>query len=706
MARWNQTILVGAIFLITFLPRALNLDVFLTADEAISWTGRSIFFLEALLRGDFAATFDSPAPGITTVWMGVAGLVANHLAHGGTLEGLGHFLETLPFDPIRSDLLPWLRLPTALVTALAVSGIYLLARRLFDGETALLGAGLLALDPFYLALSRILGHDSLVATFMTLSTLSLLACLHGASTPSGQEGEKRGSLRLMVLAGGVGGLAFLSKYPALFLVPFTVLLTLVAYGWHAHSHRDSLKRAILALALWGVAAGLIFFLLWPAMWADPLYPPARIIGDALRASAGSHQKGSFFFGQPVDDPGPWFYPVNGLFRATPIGLIGMVLAIVAISVAVWRRWCCRGSSQGDSASGSGVLWAGLLLLYALLFGALITLGGKKQDRYLLPSLLPLTLFAAFGWMAGLRWLLGRVQEGRWQGLAPAGVAVLLAGQALVSLPYHPYYFTYYNPLLGGGRTAPSTVLVGWGEGIDQAARYLNGLPGAADLRVVSWYSSTFEPFFVGHTLYEVEEEKLSRSSKPPLAADYVVFYINQLQRQFPSPGAIRYFQQKPPVYTVQLSGIDYAWVYPAPGVRHIIGSEARLVGQAELLGYDLEGVKGDPPGVHADEGFTLHLYWEWQGKRPEDLIYVSLVDDAGETRGWGNPLPDPPGIPFERWPEGMIARSDYFVAVFEDTPPGLYHLKSWIYSLERDEVIGVFPTDPAEMTIAVTEGSD
>lgn len=176
----SQPALAGLIFLLAFVPRALDLAVFITADEAKSWTGRAIIFLQALLRRDFAATFDSPAPGITTVWLGALGLVANYL-HSGTPGGLAHFLETLPFDPIEPGLLPWLRAPIALVTALSIVGIYLLARRLFGVETAVLGVGLLALDPFYLALSRILGHDSLVATFMTLSVLALLAYLQSVT---------------------------------------------------------------------------------------------------------------------------------------------------------------------------------------------------------------------------------------------------------------------------------------------------------------------------------------------------------------------------------------------------------------------------------------------------------------------------------------------------------------------------------------------
>lgn len=671
-----QPALAGFIFLLAFVPRALDLAVFITADEAKSWTGRSILFLQALLRGDFAATFDSPAPGITTVWLGALGLLADCLAHGQAGD-LAHFLETLPFDPIEPGLLPWLRLPVVLVTALSIAGIYLLARRLFGTGAALVGAGLLALSPFYLALSRILGHDGLAATFMTLSLLALLAYLQAAD------------LRLAALAGATAGLAFLSKYPSLFLGPFSVIAIIVAAFLRPGPEiRARLRPALLALLTWGLAAGLTFSLLWPAMWADPLYPPRRIIEDALRASGGSHQKGSFLFGQPFDDPGPLFYPVNGLFRLTPVEVLGLLLAL-AVLLAALRK---------GGPTGSG--WAGLLLLYSLLFGLLITFGGKKQDRYLLPAMLPLALLGGYGWMAAL----SRLARKRRGWVLPVGGLLVVCAQAAFSLPHHPYYFTYYNPLVGGGQAAVSTVLVGWGEGLDGAARYLNGLPDAGSVRAVSWYSSTFEPFFVGQTIYKIEEEKLSRSNKPSLAADYVVIYVNQVQRQLPDPGALQFIQREPPVYTVRLHGIDYAWIYRMPGLKHIIGGKARLVGQAELLGFDLEGVTGEePPQTRPGDSFRLHLYWEWQGKSRENPIVISLVDYDGKSWGKVEPLPEPEWTPFEQWKEGMVGRSDYLVTVSPDAPPGLYQLKSWIYNPQKNEVIGFFPVEYTEMCVEVTE---
>ncbi|NJN93047.1 MAG: hypothetical protein HC875_02625 [Anaerolineales bacterium] len=148
--------------------------------------------------------------------------------------------------------------------------------------------------------------------------------------------------------------------------------------------------------------------------------------------------------------------------------------------------------------------------------------------------------------------------------------------------------------------------VGWGEGLDEAAAFLNTRPNAESLKVVSWYSTTFEPYFKGHSIYEVDDEKISRSPKPGLAADYVVFYVNQTQRQLPSEGAIQFFQASAsPVYTVTLNGLDYAWIYPSLSLPHTLDGEARLVGQSELLGYRLTDEAGQPVTTAYPESVVL-----------------------------------------------------------------------------------------------------
>jgi hypothetical protein len=692
LSEWyHDLLLAGLMAILALAPRIFGLGVFLTADEAKSWLGRAMTFARALAMHDWAATFDSPAPGVTTMWTGAIGLWLEYLREarpGGTFLA---FIDQMPFDPLDPVILPALRLPGVLVSGLLIALVYLWSRKIWGRPAGLLVSAFFALNPFYLALSRVLGHDALMAGFMGASLIALLAALFDHDHPA--RARNAADRRLLVVSGALGGLAFLSKYPSLFLGVFVALTLLIVHFVRRSAAGQSWQRTIIQwlvdVLLWSLVAGLTGLLLWPVLWVDLRGTLLAIFTDAFRASGSPHPKGSFYLGRPVPDPGAGFYPLVTLFRTTPLVWLGEILAIVSLFGTRHRKETHRYQT---------IL---ILLFYTLLFGLLVTLGGKKQDRYILPAFPALAALAGLGWT----WFIEKTRMG-WSRLRSVWSLVVSAlvvlGQLAFVLPHHPYYFTYYNPFLGGGRAAARSIVVGWGEGLDQTARWLNSLPDAQDLDVVSWYSTTFEPFFQGHAIYKIEDEKISRTSKPGLAADYVVLYVNQVQRELPSPGALQFLRAAPPVYTVTLHGIDYAWIYPSLRMQHVIAGEARLVGQAELLGYNLLDEDGKSvTALPSNDTTIIQLYWEWQGKSPDDPIGLSLVDESGQTWGWGHPLGTQARLPFEQWKEGMVAHDDFALTVFPGTPPGAYYLKAWIDRPTTGQVVGVFPLAAEDIRLPV-----
>nr|NIO70897.1 phospholipid carrier-dependent glycosyltransferase [Anaerolineae bacterium] len=174
----KQWIVALGLFLLALVPRAFGLDVFVTADER-RWIERSVQFFSALSVGDFADTFQTGHPGVTTKWTGTAGLLARYLsqARQPSLAGLWAFLEAVPVRPsVSVEYLPVMRFPTVLLTSACVVAVYFMVRRIFGDRVALLSGVLLALDPFYLSHSRVIHHDALATTFMTLAVLSFLIC--------------------------------------------------------------------------------------------------------------------------------------------------------------------------------------------------------------------------------------------------------------------------------------------------------------------------------------------------------------------------------------------------------------------------------------------------------------------------------------------------------------------------------------------------
>ncbi|HRV95097.1 MAG TPA: glycosyltransferase family 39 protein, partial [Anaerolineae bacterium] len=179
VARSRDVLLALLVGLVALIPRLIGLNVFLTADEPKSWFGRSIIFLDALARADWAATFDSPAPGVTTMWAGSIGLLLEY-ARQGFPGNLTDFLAVIPFDPLDPSILPLIRLPIVLLATLTAVLTFWWGRAVFGRPAALLAALLIALDPFTLALTRILGHDGPVTLFMWLSLLAFLRALPAA----------------------------------------------------------------------------------------------------------------------------------------------------------------------------------------------------------------------------------------------------------------------------------------------------------------------------------------------------------------------------------------------------------------------------------------------------------------------------------------------------------------------------------------------
>jgi hypothetical protein len=248
--------------------------------------------------------------------------------------------------------------------------------------------------------------------------------------------------------------------------------------------------------------------------------------------------------------GALFYPVSLIWRISPALLLGLALALLAAL-----------QQQGPFGDQNKLAAAGLLL-FALLFLLQLNLSSKKFDRYLLPIWGPLALLAGMGWT----WLAHsarRLAERRqWPAsltLLPIGLALAL--QVAVTAPVYPTYLSYYNPLMGGSEQATEAMTVGWGEGLEEAAAYLNAKPDAESLSVISWYGPVFSYFFEGETINIDNTTDISAGHlQALLQADYAVLYIHQWQRHLPV-SVVDTFAVMTPEESIWLNGIEYARVY-------------------------------------------------------------------------------------------------------------------------------------------------
>ncbi len=603
---WRRLLVgLGLVALVT-LPRLLTLDRFITSDEPL-WIVRSTAFMSGLLTGDWRATLQTGHPGVTTMWTGSLGLALDYLLRHRDAGSLLAFVQSLPTDPMRVDssVMLWVRLPTALLATLCVGAVYRLARPM-GRHVALVGSLLLGLHPLFLAHSRVLHHDALVSIFISFSLLAWLAGLqphlpaeNSVGIPR-QTGGRR-NCSLVVVSGVTAGLAFLSKSTAYILIPFVGLGLLV----ELIQRRLSLRTAICLGLGWIAAAGATFVLLWPALWVDPAAVFTTVFGW-IDQSAGVESMSETIdlrWTGGVPDLGVLFYPVNCLLKTTPLTLLGLL---------AFPWWWHR--TRRDPALNGVRWWAGWLVAWSLLFTLVLTLGDKRDGRYLLPIYFALCLLEALGLVeiSNLKFLASRIYR--------LAFAVLLLG---FSLPYHPYYLAYYNPLLGGPWLAPRLTKVGWGEGMEQAAAYLNQQPHADRLVVATSYAQTFLPYFAGGAVKHHQGEP----------SDYVLNYVRQIQNGYPYPEYWQYYRAREPAYHLQLAGIDYLWLYRESSLSPV--RDARFGNGLELMGFTLSD-RLIEPGTSVE----VTLVWRAAEGAPDGAFaHVELIDDGGTA--WGDAAPGP-----------------------------------------------------------------
>ena len=654
---WRTIIAAAVVALAVWLPRAFELDHFVTIDES-KWLVRSANFYQALTYGNLIDAFQHGHPGVMIMYAGLAGYLwqfPDYVSHVSTQNQWGDafmlMIEELGHKPI--DMLAAGRTFIVLFNVIALTVSFLYARRLVGLWAALVAFLLIAFDPFHIALSRFLHPDSLLSTFMLLATMAFLAYLFA--------GRRTGDL---IAAGAFTAISWLTKTPAIFLIPLVGLLTLIELAAHVTGQagwrwRDffsgaSLWRLLCTWLIWGVVAVVVYVALWPAMWVAPRWTLTQVFDISGDYATQGHSSPVFFNGQIYNgDPGFWFYPINYLWRTTPLVMIGIVLLVGAF---LWRGSIARQRTVVLTVLG--------LVAFALFFNIFMTLAAKKFDRYLLPIFMPLDFVAAMGWVALLTGL-ATWQKATWGRYAAAGVAVGAIGlQAGLAINTFPYYMNYYNPVMGGPAKAEEVMFIGWGEGLDEAARYLNQITDPATTVVASWYERGPFSFFYDGT---------SASNRYIWEADYSVIYNHQWQRELPNRRMMAYFDTLTPVHTVNLDGIDYVKIYDMQGVPN--SDYTVSWGDAiSLMYYDTFS-----GAMYPGQRYDMTMYFVKTA--PMDIDYrlkVHMVNQEGHTLllKEGEPL----GTPTSKWEIGTVLRDNaYQVEIPEGTPPGLYRIELSFY---------------------------
>jgi hypothetical protein len=407
---------------------------------------------------------------------------------------------------------------------------------------AFIGLVMISLDPFLIALNKILHPDNFLPGLMLLSSIAFITFL--------KENRKA---RYLVIAAVAAGTAWCTRVFGLYLIPYISLLSFIDLIENKNHLKDSFRKTFKSMMTWFLIAFGVFALLWPAMWVTPTETLSSYLG-AFRF--GLEAKAITFFNGEItttSDLPSTFYLIISLWRTTPFVVIGLILALLGVII----KWGMLKNQQHRKTTI-------MLILFPVFYIPIVSVASLKTDKYVTSILPILDLVAAIGWVAAVDSLFTWI-KGKYNLTMKTGMKAFLLGIAIIALilpaiQIHPYYWSYYNPLFGGTRKAVEILTMGYGEGLDAAAAYLEEKPD--DLIAFSYYGiGPFSYYFSGEVQNMILRTSWQDSNARRLAeSDYVVTYINQWQRGM-TKKLLDVLEKIEPEHTVMINGVEYAKVY-------------------------------------------------------------------------------------------------------------------------------------------------
>jgi uncharacterized membrane protein len=367
------------------------------------------------------------------------------------------------------------RLPVLVVSLLLLLVAWWLTRQLFGPVAALIAVLLLATEPNIVGNAIVVQNDVAAALALVLFGIAVRKFV--------TDDRVRGAFAL----GGALGLALVTKYSLVVLVPVTCAIVVACVVWRLIRKRSSLGAVVLSSFIVIVTAYVILITFYAfhidkidanesseiagwfylsgqtaeafkrfLTWLPPLLPRYFVSGIDMVVQDSREGRTAFLLGQ-ISDTGWWYYfPVAFVLKTT----IPFVLA--SIGGFVWAVY------QVLTRRRYAILY---VLLPGIFYLALtMTSHLNIGVRHVLP-MFPFAAIAGAGFIAAV--IECGLKRSRRVGVAVAAVA-LVPGLA-IAVSAFPNYLTYFSPLAGGAARGWQTLSdsnVETGQEVKPLARYL------------------------------------------------------------------------------------------------------------------------------------------------------------------------------------------------------------------------------------------
>jgi 4-amino-4-deoxy-L-arabinose transferase-like glycosyltransferase len=556
-----EILIVFCLSILILIPRLVGLDAFVSVDEP-DWLKFGANFYHAIGTGDFGSTVYDYHPGVTTMWVVTVGFLWGFRAYRAIAPE--YFWKGPQFDAFLNDNghppleLVWrARVVEVLAVCILLLLVYACLRQLVGRKTAIMAVLLASVEPFFLGHSRLLNHEGMLSLFSVLCLLTLLVWAY-----------RSGGTRYLLFSAIFAALAQLTKSSAIILFPLAGLILLVKFTTDWKNGPAAWKVLFWHLArsflLWLGVIALVYFILWPGMWAKPGEMLYKVYGNALsyalqggRLEVTQELEASQF---GLETGGIPQYLDGMLWRTTPVAWLGLLLAS-------WMLFS-RKAETTKRITGAYLLTLGAL--YILMFGIA---RGRDAAHYIMTSYICLDLMAAMGFVFALERLAVWRVVFRRSLVSFITLALVIAAQGAGGLPQYPYYYTYSNPVMLALFPGQNPNY-GYAEVLDQAAHYLAAKPNASKLTVTAWYGRSLAYLFPGEVsvfkpMYSLTQDALDNLH---LTDYFVVYYAQQKKRDIPT-GFIQIMEPAVPEKVIWFNGIEYVRIYKVSDLPEMVLKE-------------------------------------------------------------------------------------------------------------------------------------
>ena len=334
------------------------------------------------------------------------------------------------------------RLPIIGLTLLLAITVYAWTRELFGPISGLLALTLLTFDPNILAHGNLVTNDIGVTCFATLTLYTFWRWMN-RPTPA-----------RAVIAGLMLGLAQVSKFSAVYLIPVVIIILLtdrILKSTTAAS-RLSAKTTLAYLTIIALAAYCAIWVVYGFnVGTLKGYPfPAREYITGLQAATTliGGGKDSFLLGAYSPD-GWWYYFPIAFAVKTPLPTL---ILLGATFVFVYRRGIRRSTLP-------------LLIPVVIYFAICLVSPFDIGYRHLLP-LLP-CLFIFTSQLALIEWKTSRA--------GTAAVSAIVVWLTVGSVAIFPHYLAFFNEIAGGPQNGYKILVdsnLDWGQGLIGLRKYM------------------------------------------------------------------------------------------------------------------------------------------------------------------------------------------------------------------------------------------